>query len=224
MKKRTINKIAMIGAGGIGCNLAPILSRLHDLVIVDEDVYEPKNVERQFPALKHKGNKAEVLAGMISDNTIKKVTFIPEYVRGLTILNHENWTDIDLIVSGVDNNESRRLICMVAEAMEIPAILAGNEHEHGEAHLFVPELYNPFDYHEFKIDTHATPWGCNSDAVVDEFPQTPIANFLAGGCAMHILGSWKKVENPMNSVCYSRIDPLSSTFARIRDCAEREDG
>lgn len=217
------NKIALIGAGGIGCHLAPILSRMHDIVIVDGDVYEPKNVERQFPALKHSGNKAMILAEMVQENTIKTVQSIPAYVKNAAIANSPEWRGVDMIVSGVDNNESRRILCDLADIFNVPLIMAGNEHEHGEAHLFVPEIYNPFDYHEFKVDPNDVPWGCNTDAVVELYPQTPIANFLAAGCAMHILLSWKKVGNPLNAVCYSRTDALSSSFARIRDCAPKED-
>lgn len=220
MKKPT--KIALIGAGGIGCNLAPILSRMHDIVIVDQDVYEPKNVLRQFPALKHTGNKAQVLADMVSPNTLMDVGFIPSYVKDYSILNHQEWRGVDFIISGVDNNESREIICEVADSMEIPAILAGNEHEHGEAHLFAPELYNPFENFDFKIEPHTAPWGCNADSVVEEFPQTPTANFLAAGCAMHLLLSWIRVKNPVNSVCYSRTDALSNTFKRVRDMKAEE--
>jgi len=210
-------KIALIGCGGIGCNLAPILSRMCDLVLVDGDFYEPSNVTRQFPALRYKGNKAMVLQGLIQENTLHKVQSIPAYAKDFTIMNHDEWRGVDFIISGVDNNESRYIIKDIADCMNVPAILAGNEHEHGEAHFVIPDLYSPFDFFEFAADPHATPWGCNTDAVIDEFPQTPLSNFLAAGAAMHLLLSWRRVNNPINSVCYSRTDALSSTFKRVRD-------
>ena len=128
-------KIALIGAGGIGCHLAPILARMADLVIVDADSYEPKNVTRQFPALKHAGNKAQILSELVGEHTLNKVGFIDGYLKDITITNHPQWAGVDFIIAGVDNNASREIICEVAEMLELPAILAGNEHEHGEAHL-----------------------------------------------------------------------------------------
>jgi molybdopterin/thiamine biosynthesis adenylyltransferase len=216
-------KIAIIGCGGIGCNLAPILSRMSDIVLVDGDIYEPANVTRQFPALKHKGNKAMVLQELIQEHTLNKVQSIPAYAQDCTIMNCDEWRGVDFIISGVDNNESRYIIKDIADSIGVPAILAGNEHEHGEAHFVIPEVYDPFAYFEFVSDPHATPWGCNTDVVLDEFPQTILANALAGGAALHLLMSWKRVTNPFNSVCYSRADALSSQFKRVRDLIPREE-
>lgn len=216
-KMKTPTKIMLVGAGGIGCNLAPILSRNHDLVIVDGDIYEPKNVTRQFPALLHAGNKAEVLAGMVDIHTLQNVWHIPEYLKNGMITNHENWSGTDFLVTGVDNNESRRICIALAEEMEIPCILAGNSHEHGEAHLFIPGIHNPLEHFPFSMEEEQSPWACNTDEVIEEFPQTPVANFLAAGCAMHLLLSWAKVQNPRNCIVYSRSDALSSTFKRAKE-------
>ena len=58
-------KAAIVGCGGIAVNLAPGLSRLMDVVLIDGDKYEPKNVTRQFPAMHSAANKAETLALML---------------------------------------------------------------------------------------------------------------------------------------------------------------
>lgn len=218
----TPKRIILVGAGGIGCNLAPILSRNYDIVLVDGDSYEPKNVTRQFPALLHKGNKAEILAGMISPHTLQQVGFIPEYLKNGLIANHDEWSGADFLMTGVDNNESRRICVTLAEELELPCILAGNSHEHGEAHLFIPGIYNPLDHFPFSLDGERTPWACNTDEVLEEFPQTPVANFLAAGCAMHLLLSWIRVQNPLNCVVYSRSDALSSVFKRAREFQAEE--
>ena len=214
MKRPT--KFAMIGAGGIGCALAPMLCREGHLVIIDADKYEPGNVTRQFPALTSTENKAKTLAELIQQQTLNKVDWIDSYLRDALLTGREEWRGVDMIVGGVDNNASRRIIVEVAECLDIPAILAGNEHEHGEAHLYIPGHYNPFDHFSFP-ETEPVPWGCNTDKALEEHPQTAIANILAAGCTMHLLLSYLKVSNPLNAIVYSRNDALSSTYKRAKD-------
>jgi molybdopterin/thiamine biosynthesis adenylyltransferase len=216
-------KYAIVGAGGIGCAIAPLLSRLGDIVIIDADSYEPKNVARQFPALTSNRNKAETLAGMLQPHTLNKVEFIPDWLRDSSICTWDEWKGVDCIIGGVDNNESRLIITGLADALNIPAILAGNDHENGEAHLFFPGVYDPLDHHDFPVVPHAAPWGCNKDSVIEEFPQTPIANALAAAAVMHILLSLRKAKKPENVICYSRLDPFSSIVKRIRDMDTAED-
>jgi molybdopterin/thiamine biosynthesis adenylyltransferase len=210
------NKIAMVGAGGIGCNLAPMLSRMAPLVIIDADTYEPANVGRQFPALQYTDNKALVLTRMVQPHTLHPVLFIPEFVKDIMICNLKEWAGVDLIIAGVDNNPSRRILIELADDLGIPCILAGNSHAHGEAHLFVPGVYNPLDHFAFAEEDPA-PWSCNSDKMLEEHPQTAVANILAAGCAMHLLHSWQTVLNPLNAVVHSRHDALSSTYSRAKD-------
>jgi molybdopterin/thiamine biosynthesis adenylyltransferase len=208
-------KIALIGAGGIGCALAPYLCREAPLVICDEDSYEPKNHGRQFPSLVSAENKATALARLIQSQTLHEVAGIPYYLKDVMMANRPEWRGVDFIVSGVDNNKSRRIIIQVAAELGIPAILAGNEHEHGEAHLFIPFLYNPLDHHEFP-DGNPAPWSCNADKTLDEHPQTFIANTLAAGAVMHLLMSWKVARDPKNCLVYSRLDPFSSDCRRAK--------
>jgi molybdopterin/thiamine biosynthesis adenylyltransferase len=193
-------KAAIIGAGGIGCVLVPIISRMMDVVIVDGDSYEPENVSRQFPALHSTENKAEALARMSSPNTLMKIQAIPDYFRDDRIILRDEWQGVDLVISAVDNNASRRIIAEFCEDRELPLIMAGNEHTVGEAHLLVPGLYNPMDHFDFP-ETEPAPWACNHDATLDEHPQTPIANALAAGATLHILLSINQAQDLRNAVC-----------------------
>jgi molybdopterin/thiamine biosynthesis adenylyltransferase len=215
------NRVAVIGGGGIACALLPILSRMMHCVIIDKDVYEPANVARQFPALTKKGNKAEVLAGMLAKNTTFQLSAIPEFLEDLSMLNNPLFQGIDLIVGAVDNNESRHIIMELALTMGIPAFLGGNEHEHGEAHAFYPGIYDPTEHHDFSGGDPA-PFHCNTDKTVEEFPQTPIANAMAAGAILHLLLSYEKAENLKNAVCYTRLDPFSGVVKRVRDYALAE--
>lgn len=214
-------KAAVVGAGGISCHLVPMLSRLMKLVIIDADNYEPANSTRQFPALKSTGNKAQVLAEMFRPHTLFEIQAIPKYLKGIRIVNEEEFDGCDFIFGAVDNNQSRHIMMQLSEDLGIPAILAGNSHEHGEAHMLIPGTYDPRDHFEFP-DTYPTPWSCNSDQTLEEFPQTAVANMLAAGCAIHLLTSWLRVENPNNSLVYSRNDALCGYFKRVKDFAEKK--
>jgi molybdopterin/thiamine biosynthesis adenylyltransferase len=208
-------RVGIIGCGGIGCALVPIISKWSDTVLLDADDYEPGNASRQFPALKSTGNKAEVLASTLREHTMFDIICIKEYLQGMSIYNNPDWDGVDMIVGCVDNNTSRIAIINVAEDMGIPAILAGNEHEHGEAHMFLPGVYNPLEHFPFP-ENEPAPWSCNSDETLAEHPQTAIANALAASATIHLLLSWEVVIKPHNAVVYSRLDSLSSSFHRAK--------
>lgn len=210
-----ITKIAVVGCGGIAVNLVPALSRLYDVVLVDGDKYEPKNVERQFPALHSTENKAKVLAGMVAPNTLKKVEYIEGFVKDALITNKPEWKGVDLIIGCVDNNSSRKILIELGDELQIPVIIAGNENEEGEAHAFIPWVHNPMD-HFFFPESEPTPWACNHDKHVEKFPQTPLANIMAASAVFHILLSLRKVSKLENAVVHSRLEPLSSTFRRAK--------
>lgn len=209
-------KAAIIGCGGIAVNLAPALSRIMDVVLVDGDKYEPKNVTRQFPALHSTENKAKVLASMIGENTLMEVECIELFVKDGQIVNEDAWKGVDLIIGCVDNNASRLILLDLADEFRTVCILGGNEHEDGEAHCFIPGIYNPMDHFEFPHG-EKTPWACNSDKNIEENPQTPLANIMAASAIFHILLSLQKVKKPENAVVHSRLEPLSSTYARAKD-------
>lgn len=211
-----IRKIALVGAGGIGCAIAPHLCRMANLVILDADHYEPENAKRQFPALTRTENKALVLKEALSSHALYDVFSIPAYVENIHIVTNPLMDDIDLIVGAVDNHASRRILADIGEELSIPVILAGNSHAHGEAHMLIPELYNPFHYFEFK-DEEPPPWSCTHVKTLDEHPQTYIANVLAAGCALHLLHSYESAVNALNAMVYSRCDAFSGTYARAKD-------
>jgi len=209
-------KAAIIGCGGIATNLAPALSRIMDVVLFDGDKYEPKNVSRQFPALKSTENKAKTLASLIKEHTLHNVEFVESFVKCSSEATKDAWKDVDLIIGCVDNNASRRILIEIAEDLEICCILGGNEHEEGEAHCFIPDVYNPLLHHAFP-DTEPAPWACNSDKQIDKHPQTPLANIMASSAIFHIILSLQKVMSPMNAIVHSRLEPLSSTFSRAKN-------
>ena len=206
-------KLALVGAGGISCHLLPILSHESDIVLIDGDKYEPHNSDRQFPALSHEShgvNKAEYLSGVQPRHTLKEITWLPYYMQGPSIVNNPEFLGVEMIVGAVDNNQSRKIIRDVADMLDIPAILAGNETNMGDAHLFLPGIYDPFDHHNFGPMTKA-PFSCTSTELLEKEPQTTQANFLAAACAVHILMSWRTVSDPKYVTVYSSLDGRSKS-------------
>jgi len=200
-------KLALVGAGGISCHLLPILSHESDIVLIDGDKYEPHNSDRQFPALAHEShgvNKAEYLSGLQHQHTLKEITWLPYYMEGASIVNHPEFEGVEMLVGAVDNNQSRKIICDVADMLDVPAILAGNETNVGDAHLFLPGVYDPFEHHDFGPMTKA-PFSCTSTELLEKEPQTTQANFLAASCAVHILMSWRTVSDHKYVTVHSQL-------------------
>ena len=215
MKQPT--KIAIIGAGGITCHLLPILSLDYDTVLIDGDKFEPHNSTRQFPALRFNGNKAKILASMQMSRTSKEIQDIPHYLEGPSIVNNPCWQGVDFIFGCVDNNQSRKIIVDICDRTDIPAIMCGNDTEMGDAHLVLPGHYDPFEHRDFGPMTKA-PFSCTSDENAESAPQTSAANFLAAACGIHILASWRRVNNYKNIIVHSMMDSRSqSQRTRLRD-------
>lgn len=214
--------IAIIGAGGIACQLAPTLYLNHNLIIADGDVYEPDNSTRQFPALKSTSNKAKTLAEMINcfGSTRNSIAYYDSYLEQLS--DYDNMEDvvpnnrIDLIIGAVDNMLSREIICDIANTTKTPAILGGNEEFMGEAHLYLHDMYSPFDHFNFNDDSPA-PFSCNSDKMLEKHPQTIHSNGLAVGCIHHLINSLHTVKDPLNAIAWSQMELHSSASKRVRD-------
>lgn len=213
-------KVAIIGAGGIACHLAPVLALDHEILFVDGDVFEAKNSSRQWPALHEDGvnaNKATYLAELTQVRAPNQIFAIDSYLEGPSIINNPAWDGVDFIFGCVDNNQSRRLIIDLCDRIDVPAILCGNETAMGEAHLVLPGRYDPFDLHDFGPMTKA-PFSCTSDENQESAPQTSHANFLAAAAGIHIFMSFIKQEAYTHMVVHSRLDVRSdSTRTRLSD-------
>ena len=125
-------------------------------------------------------------------------------MEGASIVNHPEFEGVEMLVGAVDNNQSRKIICDVADMLDVPAILAGNETNVGDAHLFLPGVYDPFEHHDFGPMTKA-PFSCTSTELLEKEPQTTQANFLAASCAVHILMSWRTVSDHKYVTVHSQL-------------------
>ena len=213
-----MNTAVLIGCGGIGCAIAPYLTMAFDQVVfVDGDEFEERNLPRQFGALIEYGIKAQVLAKHFAELTGRPMSSVPK-----NLVSHHDFVfydmDVaDLVVSGVDNNAARRLIKDCSLVSGVPCVLAGNEDKNGEAHLAlaweeegIPRTYDPFDYFHFPKSDDPV-YSCTMKTPEGEQSQSVHANFLAMGCAMCIINSLRTVQNPLNTLAHVSAD---TTFVR----------
>ena len=99
-----MKKILVIGAGGIGSFLIPLLDRvgMYNITVADPDKVETKNLLYQnFLPLHVGANKSECMLGM-HDNVEKNIPF--------PILTEKQMEGYDLVVSCVDNLGVRRTL------------------------------------------------------------------------------------------------------------------
>jgi molybdopterin/thiamine biosynthesis adenylyltransferase len=160
-----INKIVVIGIGGIGSHLLPPLLQYlrgkefyRDIIFVDGDHYEEKNKERQIVTGVGE-NKADSTAKYYMDSLKMNISSSPRYVT------QENIRFLigndDVIFLCVDNNKTRKLIDdYISNLDSVCLISGGNELLDGNAQIVMrssgeyvtkrmsdvhPEMMNPTD-------------------------------------------------------------------------------
>ena len=124
-------KIVMLGAGGTGGHIAPLLYRLlytldrpSRFVICDGDIVEEKNLIRQnFSPADLGENKAKVLAERYASVFGMEAAYVPSFVEDLDtlmkLITPRGWEleehscrrtmEMVLLLGAVDNNRSRQL-------------------------------------------------------------------------------------------------------------------
>lgn len=137
-----MKKIKVIGAGGIGSILLPILCQFLDtnnedvsITIIDGKNYSPKNRTRQL--FNKLGNKAEVSVEKLSQSTSRLIFRAQsEYVTDKSIL--YLLEDGDIIFSCVDNHKTRLLLSDFCsnELNDVVLFSGGNGFLDGSVQIF----------------------------------------------------------------------------------------
>jgi molybdopterin/thiamine biosynthesis adenylyltransferase len=190
------------GCGGVGIRLIPELVKLSDnVLLIDGDTVEPKNLDRQFFEEEDIGkNKAEALAKK------HNCAFIPEYyIRYMPGLEVEV---TDLIWCCVDNHTGRREILETCDAVGCSCIIGANEYTDAEAYFYEPSDKDTENdprvfYPNINIDVADNPLrpeGCTG-VVAQLNPQLGLANNWA--CSMMLQLFWfhtkKRPEMPSDT-------------------------
>ena len=181
-------KIKVIGIGGIGGALLPVLTRYlnfaysdSEVTLIDGDNYESKNKERQeFDSL---GNKAQVTVERIA-SLFDNILFLSkdEYVTDGNV--YEVIREGDIVFLCVDNHNSRKLVSDRCEDLQnVTLISGGNDFTDGNVQIYIrregENLTLPIasDFHPeimYPEDKNPAEAGCGE--LAESEPQLLIAN------------------------------------------------
>jgi ubiquitin-activating enzyme E1 C len=137
-------RVLVLGAGGIGCELLKnlVISDLaKDIVIVDMDVIELSNLNRQFMFGRSDigRSKAEVSVEWVTRHFPLYRGRINALASKIEHLPAQFYSSFHLILSGLDSVQSRRWINnIIAELRTIPLIDTGSEGYSGHVMLVIP--------------------------------------------------------------------------------------
>jgi molybdopterin/thiamine biosynthesis adenylyltransferase len=199
-------KVKVIGCGGIGGCLLPVLCRVLnygsaeysfdevDIHLIDGDIYEERNRDRQ--AFRDRGNKADINMKMLEEdypNLFFRThpTYVDETNIGMLI------EDDDVVFLCVDNHKTRHLVTRFCEdeLQNVVLISGGNNLATGNVQVFIrkdgwnqtapldqhhPEISAPEDKHPSEVEVRE---GCLEEAVAD--PQLLIANNFAAALMLN---------------------------------------
>ena len=182
----------IIGCGGVGSAIAPsfcLLKSPEDITLIDGDVLERKNLNRQmFEASQIGQNKAQALGKKYGCRAI------PEwFAKGKIRHQRSDW-----LICLVDNHRTRLEVLEVCDDTGCQAIFAANEMHSSEAYYYRrtwqktsrdPRIYYPEINSDRSGDPRATSIGCTGE-VQERNRQLVSANFMAAALAEHLFVLW----------------------------------
>lgn len=185
----------VIGGGGIGSWVLPSLCLLEDpgqLVVVDKDKLEEKNLNRQLFTRQDIGQpKAKALADRYGCGFVEQW-----FSMGSLKTRGEDW-----LFCCVDNHPSRKEALDEADRTGCTAIIACNETTSSEAFIYHrrwkdnpkldPRRYYPEILTGHDGDPRAAGIGCTGEAQRKN-RQLVSANFMAASLAQHIYVAWAR--------------------------------
>jgi molybdopterin/thiamine biosynthesis adenylyltransferase len=196
MKGKVMNRIKVIGLGGIGgmligplCRFLQFSGEAFEVVLIDGDRFEQSNSNRQEVGLAGVGRyKAEVWQRRMQTEFKLSISSINEYVTpdNIRLLLGEG----DTVLLCVDNHATRKLVQEQCEMLrDIVLISGGNDYYDGNIQLFIKrsgrQLCAPITRYHPEIadpkDKRPDELGCDEE--VESKPQLLFANMTAA-CLM----------------------------------------
>ena len=217
----------IIGAGGVASYLLPVLLktfRPEALTIVDKDILEERNLDRQLFDAAHIGiNKAEALVQTV----FPKQDEIPVNIIAAWFTDMLDLPEgIDCIICVADNHLARKHALERADALRIPCFIGGNEYLDNEAYAYYPHWKGTdadprTRYPEIvSTDGEDSPAACTGVAQQSS-PQLAVANIGCAAKLLHLLWVWTRFvpANPtltlesINALPYELFTGLSRNNA-----------
>lgn len=206
----------IIGAGGVASYLLPVLLktfRPEKLTIIDKDILEERNLDRQM--FKHTdigAPKAVALADMnMQPGTL--IATINDWFSDSTKLPD----DIDAIICCADNHEARMSAMNRALDLDINAYVGGNEYLDSQAFVFNRRIAesprSPLRrYPNIATDKTGSPFRCTGEAQ-EASPQLAVANINCAAKLLHLIWVYERwVRENANQLTPSSFDHLPVEF------------
>lgn len=153
----------IVGVGGTGSILAPLLSRMLDdckFVLFDGDIIEMKNISRQaYQSFNLGENKAYALARKLNSNFDNEHYFFDKYIEKkediLHFLNLGRYDEKVVLISCVDNNSTRKILEDTFDLNKIDLYIdSGNEDTFGNVFVSTQEKHLYRTFYVENLDDH----------------------------------------------------------------------
>lgn len=138
LKNKTV---AVIGCGGLGCNIAVHLAGIGigKIILCDFDVINESNLNRQFFYKLNDIGKSKVSCAASFIRSYNG-TAVTEYNKKIVYISDMDFCDIcDIIFLAVDNNTTRKTVTEYCTAKTIPLVNGGVNDFYGTAYLYIPD-------------------------------------------------------------------------------------
>lgn len=178
-------KVIIVGCGGIGTHLIPLvvnLSNDHEITVMDGDVFEEKNMDRQvFNSTQLDCNKAVAMSELYDVTPLPRWLFEPEQLESY-----------DFIICVPDNNKARLVALEASKMFGIPLVMAGNEARSANAYYYhncIPYA-DPTLRYPSMLEPEAEDAGPSCHERTSTVPQTRLANSMASAMASGLFMYW----------------------------------
>jgi molybdopterin/thiamine biosynthesis adenylyltransferase len=122
-KKLLSKRIAVVGVGGTGCSVSMLLARMGiSLTLIDRDLIEESNIERQILFSKKDIGKPKVL---VAKEKLKEFCKVKTFFEDLNPNTVDNLKGSDLVIDCTDNFETRMIINDYCKKNNIAWIFSG---------------------------------------------------------------------------------------------------
>lgn len=134
---------AVIGVGGLGCNIAVHLAGAGAgrLILVDFDNVSESNLNRQFLYTKEDIGEKKVICAKKRLEAFSpdiNITVLPVKIKKDCI--PDEIKSADMIFLAVDNKGARENISLFCEENKIPLMTGGIDGFYGKAYLYIPDI------------------------------------------------------------------------------------